>query len=475
MLGVMAEPFKVDAIAGIDDAIYFALATVCLSMGIGIAVNNPNSGAIIYDLWNSFSGKVQDYFYNMSLQAGVAYSFVFEWVPEQWGTITSEILDYFNNHHSVTSSPYMYCTPGTSGKLGFTEDTVFSFTIPQDLKLNEMGVVLLQKGKLSFGVLDVETGKACYPEIFVNPSCPYNCIVRSLETYDGFKWVEVSHGYSANPSCFYAGTITSRVAKDYSPRNGLHFQGSYFNRVLSIQNDDNNSNCFYDSSGNSYYLGLNENGKYSFMSVFSNFKYLNLEFNSIEEAILWFLDECGLVADFGNGLVNNDSVGVYDPSVPSDGITYDPDKTRQKLDELDGIIDATGSLPTVIPGNLEDLGVLADNPALVTDPTAAGELLNIYPADLPQINAPSNLWTDKFPFCLPFDIYNLFAGFSAAPEIPEFHILVLPENSFGLKNEEIYFDVDFEPYDKLVKIFRFFICAGFVVFLILITRKLIGS
>ena len=121
------------------------------------------------------------------------------------------------------------------------------------------------------------------------------------------------------------------------------------------------------------------------------------------------------------------------------------------------------------------IGVLADDPALVTDIEAAGEVINIYPADLPQINAPSNLWTDKFPFCLPFDIYNLFASFSAAPEIPEFHILVLPENSFGLKNEEIYFDVDFEPYDKLVKIFRFFICAGFVVFLILITRKLIGS
>ena len=239
---------------------------------------------------------------------------------------------------------------------------------------------------------------------------------------------------------------------------------------------NNSEDGFYDNQGNFYKLMQDDLGKWVFSNIFGTGSYLNLEFSSYAEAISWFLGQVGLVVDFQDiGVSNSDNVGVYDPSIPSDGVTYDPDTTQQKLNELNGIIDSSGSLPMVFPGTEADLGVLADNPALITDPAAAGEVLNIYPADLPQINAPSTLWTDKFPFCLPFDIYNLFATFAAEPEIPKFHLLVLPKNSFGFNNEDIYFDIDFEPYDKLVKILRFFLSASFVVFLILITRKLIGS
>ena len=50
----------------------------------------------------------------------------------------------------------------------------------------------------------------------------------------------------------------------------------------------------------------------------------------------------------------------------------------------------------------------------------------------------------------------------------------MPANSFGLQNEEITVEIDFEPYDKIVKILRFFLAAAFVFFLIKITRKLIS-
>ena len=65
--------------------------------------------------------------------------------------------------------------------------------------------------------------------------------------------------------------------------------------------------------------------------------------------------------------------------------------------------------------------------------------------------------------------------FSATAEAPSFHILILPENSFGLDNDDIYVDLDFADYHILVKIVRLFLAAGFALWLLKITRKVIGA
>lgn len=132
-----------------------------------------------------------------------------------------------------------------------------------------------------------------------------------------------------------------------------------------------------------------------------------------------------------------------------------------------------GTLTTVIPGNMDDLQVLADDPTLIYNPTAAAQAIVIYPADLPQINSGGNFWTTKFPFCIPWDIYNLFFGFYSESEAPVFEWVVMPANSFGLTNEEITLTVDFGDYQVIVNIIQVFIKIIFVVWLILITKKVI--
>lgn len=98
-----------------------------------------------------------------------------------------------------------------------------------------------------------------------------------------------------------------------------------------------------------------------------------------------------------------------------------------------------------------------------------------YPEGVPEIE--SGGLFDKFPFCLPKDIYNLFANFyNSNAKAPKFTIPV----KIGQQDDGTYFvdydiEIDLSFLDPVVPIFRFGISAGFVLSLILITRKMIGA
>ena len=109
------------------------------------------------------------------------------------------------------------------------------------------------------------------------------------------------------------------------------------------------------------------------------------------------------------------------------------------------------------------------NPDLLFDFSQDG----LYKKDIYLPSSDGNKWANKFPFCLPFDIYHLISNFSAEPEAPELHMLVLPANAFGMQNDDFYIDFDFADYNILVQILRFFIAIGFVIWLIVITNKLL--
>lgn len=79
----------------------------------------------------------------------------------------------------------------------------------------------------------------------------------------------------------------------------------------------------------------------------------------------------------------------------------------------------------------------------------------------------------KFPFSIPFDIYNLFKDFEVAKKRPVVSYS-LPEKYFGTNKME----VDFAFYDDIfpfTTILRYFLLIGFVYFLIIKTRNLIGG
>lgn len=76
---------------------------------------------------------------------------------------------------------------------------------------------------------------------------------------------------------------------------------------------------------------------------------------------------------------------------------------------------------------------------------------------------------NKFPFSLPFDVYNVFNLLSAPPQTPKFTI---PFEMNGVFKEEI--TIDLSLFDNIAYIVRWLLYILFILGLILVTNKLIG-
>lgn len=85
-----------------------------------------------------------------------------------------------------------------------------------------------------------------------------------------------------------------------------------------------------------------------------------------------------------------------------------------------------------------------------------------------DIKTPSGI-IDKFPFCLPFDVYKVFNILSATPRAPSFKIPIEMKNVFSYS-----IDVNLSEYEDIAVIVRWFLYIIFVLGLILATNKLIG-
>lgn len=81
---------------------------------------------------------------------------------------------------------------------------------------------------------------------------------------------------------------------------------------------------------------------------------------------------------------------------------------------------------------------------------------------------------DKFPFCLPWDLKNLVKSLVSEKECPKFVIdfSVAGNHLVGSKNSK--FDIDFNKFDKIINILRYFELLCFVLFLIKKTNNLLG-
>ena len=90
---------------------------------------------------------------------------------------------------------------------------------------------------------------------------------------------------------------------------------------------------------------------------------------------------------------------------------------------------------------------------------------------IPGLSLPEILFKEKFPFCLPWDLYNLFAGLQTEEEAPRF-VVPFEFARLGIDEEIV---IDFSDYEEQIKIIRFFIGAAFVLALVMISRKLIGA
>ena len=137
-----------------------------------------------------------------------------------------------------------------------------------------------------------------------------------------------------------------------------------------------------------------------------------------------------------------------------------------------------GQLGDVV-GSMDDLRDMTqtqilDKTITVPDnPDKPGEDEKPKPIDPPKVGLPTLpevLFTQKFPFCIPWDLYNSVASLAAPPKPPNFTIPFLKVDRLGWD-----FDItlDLTEFEPLAKISRWGFSVLFLLGLMYGTRKLI--
>ena len=246
----------------------------------------------------------------------------------------------------------------------------------------------------------------------------------------------------------------------------FYFYGDSISSVMIItQFGPNHLNTVFSAGYKSYFV-KEYNNSYAFVNRFDYTDiYNNLTFNSLFELYKWFFGLCGIDITLSHA-------SIY---VPSDStVVIDNNIVEQTITTVTNNINNDNSTTSMVfpsyyvTNNYYNYDDYRQHPEYILDFNQGGLLDTDF--NMPAYDG--NKLANKFPFCIPFDVYNLISNFVAEPEAPQFHWLVLPANSFGMSNEAFYIDLDFTPYNFLVQLMRFFIAVGFVIFLMVKTKDL---
>ena len=78
---------------------------------------------------------------------------------------------------------------------------------------------------------------------------------------------------------------------------------------------------------------------------------------------------------------------------------------------------------------------------------------------------------DKFPFCVPFDLISIISALNAEPEAPKF-VIPLQFDKINFRYDIV---IDFAPFERVAEVCRWTCIFSFLVFLALVTRKIIQA
>ena len=452
--------------------------------GMGITVLDPVTYLSAYSSFMSHFDALSDDENKASLKQLFddnknGYSTVYNLSYDCWHYASDVIFDWvrsFDDGETV----FLSVTPNDSGKIGFTSDSLFSISFPNDAVMNDIYHVDLGKSYLDFGRVQRPILSSMYPAMGI-PSTDADYPYYYSRIFNSSGFGQVIAYASSSRTLWSAGSFNSSLSNcsdSTSPSNyavkfsssgivlfiDYHLYGTYPNRRV----------LWYDSDGNTYNLTTytTESGgsRYAFISTSDQSHYMDMDFPNYHRAICWFADSCGL--EMPN---SSYSAPPYSPhSSDSPFNSYDPDDVSDTISLIENFIQASDdhSLPMILIGNDSDLATMNNNPSFIFNPDDF-DLIPLYPSEIPKINTNLDMWKRKFPFCIPFDFYTMLTSFSAEQEIPQFTFVAIPANSFGLGNDDLYLSIDFEPFDPIVQMLRFFLGLGFCVFLILSTKNFI--
>ena len=463
-----------------EDSLFYVISTLALWAGINISVNNKDAVMEYYEQCDTYIKshytEVVEYAYSGGGGGGhhrQDYYTTYEWSQEFISDCIHSIVSWFtperfsNNNDDDGNTIILGEFGAMGGVINLSLQDSISFTFPSP---GEYVPTKLQ--------YHINSCNFCF--YFNEPRW----------FYDGYVSAYWDTDHSSNYYCQSFFTIEP-INTDFDlilvcPYDGstggyfsFCFPGLYYNMSFTYNSDYDHALTFYNIYDNStftllknyHFVSIGHNGRISicsdssgrwgFSSDNGNTFYNNLTFDSYFHALSYFMGLCGLSFD---GPV------PYEPVDEPISIDIDVEQVEERTEQVDNMQDGD-TVVLVLPHDDSHYTILSQNPSRVTDTNFS----DVYNSPLSLPSSDGNILAQKFPFCLPFDVINLFRNFYAEPEAPQLHFCVMPENAFGMSNEAVYWDIDFTDYNLLVQLLRFFIALSFTIWLIVKTRHLIGE
>lgn len=491
VVDVFANPIAVglfELILAILAACGITFGTVALAHdGVDAFTSGASSG--VTDLLNAKLAEIT----TLAATAGVVYTIGINFLSEQWQMITADVVRIFGDYKGVDA--LINCPSTGVLKVGDT----FKTTAPGcslgscvsvkigNMTANYIGAKSAKTSLIPQSVLDCGDGSVYDDTIYIIQTLPVADLVfantinnltdgSSYDFSDTISFLPADDnvcgidynvlsasvlelGYTGWPwSISYAGR---QIYKDYI---------SYADGTFKLKYADTAADVIVNGKLGDYTFGK---------SVCPDGIWTNKT---------WYDWINELIFGDGIGAVSGSNVGALPGDAGIDTTAYPGNDTWH--DGIDDVATGSPSIGISVPTDVSDDDIATLNPskardysnADVKDKDTTGD--NDKPGDkdddkkpsskpsgLPSMTLPEILFKNKFPFCLPWDLYSLFVSLNATPKAPKFTI--------PFKNSRLNIDyeitIDISDYEMFAKLSRASLSVVFVVALILLSRKLIGA
>lgn len=484
------------AIAGVDDGLFFLLLAILTASGITfLSVENAHVGTDAF--YNNCSPNLQKWLDSKAMEitafaAGV--SSIGITCSKYWSDVMDAIAKTFGDFKGITA----HLNIDSPGMLKLDGDA-FKFSVPgvnaaSAVSVSFGNVTMQYIGGKSQAIESVKPLLAQRKQIFYEDH-----VYAVLFTSIGLKFIADYGGCSSTINEFFQLSTSSTVypypfvdsAIFTRDTGGLGIIGGFLNdKLFKLYNEDREARTFtlnyvdesdiYSSVGGANIVVGNKLGDYTLS-------------DSICPDGIWTRKS---YADWLNDLIFGDGAGAAASDIPSVGaLPGNPGIDVGAMPGNDTWHDdvATGnpSIGISVPTDVSDETITDYTPDVARDIASADKVLDdtstedkdkpgdkdddkkpsTKPSGLPSMTLPEILFKNKFPFCLPWDLYSLFVSLNATPKAPKFTI--------PFKNSRLNIDyeitIDISDYEMFAKLSRASLSVVFVVALILLSRKLIGA
>lgn len=461
------------AVAGVDYALLFLLSAICGACGVSFATYEAAEAgtSALYNNMDSGTRTILDgYVEKLEAKLAVNTAGVYvgaSFVADYWSDLLKAVIATFGTYEAINTVTNLSDASFT----GVTSSTPFKYTV----ECNKSSVTQYQINNMTHTIVGCEATGYTLPSHIVKSDSKFTEVFSIADGVFTCYFAEYGGDtHKSTDSIRYDGVYLTYGSTIHNFSNTL-----YFNGVKLLKEWDSTRNHFaFTANGinivqSGYIMGTDipvstgicpdgiwtEKGFSDWLNdlIFGN----TLPGNPGIDAVSYPGNDV-----WHDGSINDDiavgspSIGIAVPTTGEDVIGLNPDIARDYTSTGTKVGDIAGSDTTTGDTTGDSSGDTTGNPPKNGNTGA-----------LPALSLPEILFKEKFPFCLPWDLYSLFVILNAEPKVPKFEIPFVIER-FGV-NESI--TIDLSPFEEQVEIIRFFLGAGFVLALILISRKMIGA